>query len=163
MSMNLNRRNSMKQLPNGQRGLSLLEGLISILIFSFGLLGLVGLQAASLRNSADAKYRADATFLANQIVGQMWADRANIASYATGAPAGSAACTAGTASGNANVTAWLDRIDESDGDGFLPGAAANLQQIAIQGNVVTVIVCWQAPQDASAHNVRLTSSLDFNP
>jgi type IV pilus assembly protein PilV len=150
-------------LPRSQRGLSLLEGLISILIFSFGILGLVGLQAASIRNSADANYRAEATFLANQIIGQMWADRTNVANYATGAAAGTAPCTTGAASANANVAAWLDRVDQTDGDGFLPNAPANRQQIAIAGNVVTVTVCWMAPQDANYHNVRLTANLNFNP
>ena len=60
-----------------QQGSVLLEGLIAILIFSMGILALVGLQAAAIKNSSDAKYRADASYLANQIIGQMWADRAN--------------------------------------------------------------------------------------
>jgi type IV pilus assembly protein PilV len=146
------------QLPRLQRGLSLLEGLISILIFSFGLLGLVGLQAASIRNSADANYRADATFLANQMIGQMWADRGALASYAHGGAAGSAPCTSGALSANANVTAWTSRIAQ-----FLPGASASVQQIAIAGNAATVTVCWRGPQDTSYHNVRLTANLNFNP
>jgi type IV pilus assembly protein PilV len=147
-----------QHLPHSQRGLSLLEGLISILIFSFGLLGLVGLQAASIRNSADANYRADATFLANQVVGQMWADRGGLASYANGGAAGSAPCTSGALSANANVTAWTARVAQ-----FLPGATASVQQIAIAGNAATVTVCWRGPQDTSYHNVRLTANLNFNP
>jgi type IV pilus assembly protein PilV len=43
----------------------LLEALIAILIFSFGILGLVGLQANAINLSTDAKYRADAALLAN--------------------------------------------------------------------------------------------------
>jgi type IV pilus assembly protein PilV len=173
--MSLKRRITQQQLPHAQRGLSLLEGLISILIFSFGILGLVGLQGASIRNSVDAKYRADASYLANQIIGQMWADRdaTNLPTfvrqnYAHGVAAGVApnaltnACTTGASvSTNANMTnstwGWLVRVGQ-----MLPGAAANRQQIAIQGNVVTVTVCWQAPQDANFHNVRLTTNLNFN-
>lgn len=65
-----------------QRGIVLLEGMIAILIFSFGILAIVGLQAASIRHTTDAKYRVDASFLANQSIGMMWADRTNLASYA---------------------------------------------------------------------------------
>lgn len=56
----------------------LLEALIAILIFSFGILAIVGLQAASIKNGSDAKFRTDASFLANELIGQMWADRANV-------------------------------------------------------------------------------------
>ena len=65
-----------------QQGSVLLEALIAILIFSFGLLGLIGIQASAVGLSIDAKYRADAAYLANQIVSQMWVDRANMDTYA---------------------------------------------------------------------------------
>ena len=69
--------------PVSQRGSMLLEALIAILLFSMGILGLMGLQAIALKNTADAKYRTEAAFLANQIIGQMWADNpANLATYA---------------------------------------------------------------------------------
>jgi type IV pilus assembly protein PilV len=64
-----------------QQGMLLLEGLIAILIFSCGILALVGLQSATVRYVGDAKYRADASFLANQSIGKMWADRQNLSAY----------------------------------------------------------------------------------
>ncbi len=57
-----------------QNGSFLLEALIGILIFSFGILGIVGLQAQSLRNTGDSEYRAEATYLANSLISKMWAD-----------------------------------------------------------------------------------------
>jgi type IV pilus assembly protein PilV len=57
-----------------QRGAFLLEALIGILIFSFGVLGIVGLQAQSLRFTNDTQYRAEAVYLANALISQMWAD-----------------------------------------------------------------------------------------
>jgi type IV pilus assembly protein PilV len=60
----------------------LIEGLVAILIFSFGILAIVGLLASTTRFSTDAKYRADASFLANQSIGTMWTDRNNLSSYA---------------------------------------------------------------------------------
>ena len=65
-----------------QTGSYLLEALIGILIFSLGVLGIVGLQAASLRTTSDAALRAEAVFAANQLVGQMWTDsETNLAVY----------------------------------------------------------------------------------
>jgi type IV pilus assembly protein PilV len=65
-----------------QTGAYLLEALIGILIFSLGVLGIVGLQAASLRATSDSALRAEAVFAANQLVGQMWTDdQANLSVY----------------------------------------------------------------------------------
>lgn len=52
----------------------LLESLIAILIFSMGILAVVGLQAAMIKNTNDAKYRAEASFIAQQKIGLIWAD-----------------------------------------------------------------------------------------
>jgi Tfp pilus assembly protein PilV len=57
-----------------QTGAYLLEALIGILIFALGVLGIVGLQAASLRTTADSGLRAEAVFAANQLLGEMWTD-----------------------------------------------------------------------------------------
>ena len=58
-----------------QSGAYLLEALIGILIFALGVLGIVGLQAASLRTTTDSSLRAEAVFAATQLTGQMWADK----------------------------------------------------------------------------------------
>ena len=135
-----------------QNGSVLLEALIAILLFSMGMLALAGVQAAAIKNAAEAKYRAEASFLANQIIAQMWGENpANLASYqhnpTTGAP-----CTfTGGASANANVVAWLGTgANPAPGTvaGNLPGAPSTRQQIVIAaGNVVTVTICWQPPTD----------------
>jgi len=150
------------QLPFAQRGSVLLEALIALLIFSMGILAIVGMQAVAIKNSADAKYRADASYLANQILGQMWADRPNLASYANyaggGIPNGGAACSpTGAASTNANVfTNWQTTVQNT-----LPNALANKQQIFIgASNLVTVTVCWQAPQDKVWHNFAATAQIN---
>ncbi len=66
-----------------QQGAVLLEALIAILIFSMGILALVGLQAAMLQNTTDSKFRADASYIAQQRIGTIWADPANAATYVT--------------------------------------------------------------------------------
>jgi type IV pilus assembly protein PilV len=135
--------------PDSQRGALLLETLIAILLFSIGILSLVGLQATATRNSTEARYRAEAAYLANQIIGQMWADnRANLASYAHN-PATTAPCSfAGAPSGNLNVTAWIgDEATRGTVAHTLPGAASGARQQITVGadNSVSVTLCWLAP------------------
>ena len=150
-----------QQHPFKQQGSVLLEALISILIFSIGILGLVAMQAAAIKNSIDAKYRSDASYLANQIISQMWVDRANIDSYAhypTGTP-----CTfSGSASSNARVTSWA-----AQAVALLPGAASNKTQIEVTTPVSTpdtrqvkVTVCWKSPQETVTHNFVATAHIN---
>lgn len=64
-----------------QQGVMLIEALIGILIFSIGILALIGMQATAIKNTTDARYRSEAAFLANQIIGQMWVDLPNLGRY----------------------------------------------------------------------------------
>jgi type IV pilus assembly protein PilV len=68
-----------RTVRDAQRGVVLLEALIAILIFSMGVLALVGLQAAMIKNTADAKFRAEASLIAQQRIGLMWSDPTNTA------------------------------------------------------------------------------------
>lgn len=66
-----------------QSGVMLIEALIGILIFSIGILALIGMQGAAIKNTNDARYRSEAAFLATQVIGQMWVDIANLPNYDT--------------------------------------------------------------------------------
>ena len=68
---------------NNQAGVMLIEALIGILIFSIGILALLGMQGTAIKNTTDARYRSEAAFLATQIVGQMWVDMDKLGSYDT--------------------------------------------------------------------------------
>lgn len=141
--------------PASQRGSMLLEALIALLLFSMGILGLMGLQAIAVKNTADAKYRTEAAFLANQIIGQMWTENpASLAAYAHNPTTAGICIFGGGASGNANVTAWLGNASTlGTVAGNLPGATSVRQQIIVgAGNLVTVTICWQGPQEAAPHN-----------
>ncbi len=70
--MSINDANKMNT-KHPQSGLVMLEGLIAILIFSMAILGVVGMQAIAIGKGTEAQHRADAAFLANQLLGQMWA------------------------------------------------------------------------------------------
>jgi type IV pilus assembly protein PilV len=81
-----------RRKPPAAQGVMLIEALVAVLIFAFGVLGLVGLQATMTKAQSTAKYRADAAFLAQQVIGTMWSDAPNLASYATANCAGYARC-----------------------------------------------------------------------
>src|SRR5206468_5070399 len=65
-----------RRIRAAQRGVALLEALVAILIFSFGVLGLIGILAGSIRATNDARYRAEAANLANAVIGDMWSTAA---------------------------------------------------------------------------------------
>ena len=73
---------SMAIRRKAESGYLLIEVLVSILLFSLGLLGLVGIQANSIRALTEARLRSDAVLAANELVGRMWVDRTNLSSYA---------------------------------------------------------------------------------
>lgn len=58
-----------------QRGVSLIEVLVSVLIFSVGLLGLAALQLNSMKANQTASVRSHATFLAYEMGDRMRAAR----------------------------------------------------------------------------------------
>jgi len=57
---------------SGQCGVILLETLIAVLIFSIGILALVGLQAVMISNTSDAKYRSEASLIAQKRIAEIW-------------------------------------------------------------------------------------------
>ncbi len=119
----------------------MIEVLVSLLVFSLGVLALVSIQATATRLATDARDRALATFLADQLLARMLiADPATAASFAHKAT-GTAACSpSGDASTNAVVTGWLAEVATQ-----LPNAAAGSQQVVVDTGTsqVTVRLCWQ--------------------
>ena len=92
-------------------GLTLVEILVALLILSIGLLGLAGLQTASLKFNTGAFYRTQATALAYGLADRMRANRAAALTgdYTVGladpAPACAAPAIAGTVA-QQDLSAW---------------------------------------------------------
>lgn len=67
------------RMKSSQQGAVLLESMIALLIFSMGILALVGLQAAMVSNTTASTYREEASYIAQQKLGELWTtDPANI-------------------------------------------------------------------------------------
>lgn len=79
-----------------QRGIMLLEALIGVLLFSIGIIAMMGLQANGLATAGETKYRSEASFIADEFISNMRNDNAYASSIATTPPLFVAATTANT-------------------------------------------------------------------
>jgi type IV pilus assembly protein PilV len=150
------------------QGFMLLEVLIAMLIFALGVLGLVGLQASAVQQSSQAKYRTDATLLANELIGAMWVgDRT---------PAGLSASFGSEGEAYKNWAAKVAANLPGAGD-FPPlvtmeeipplpaivGAASGPADASLTSSTrVTITVRWKAPTEAESeepHNVILIAEI----
>jgi type IV pilus assembly protein PilV len=128
-----------------QSGVMLLEVLVGILIFSIGIVAMLGMQATAMRATVDAKYRTEASFLANEIIGQMWVDRINLVSYQT-----PASC------GTDKPCAWITRVQA-----LLPNSTGgNAPTIVVSGSQVTVTVRWRRPGETADSNHTTTATIN---
>jgi type IV pilus assembly protein PilV len=73
-------------LPGSERGTSLIEVLVTILIVSFGLLGLAGLQSRMQMAEMESYQRAQALILMDDMASRIAVNRAMAADYAVAAP-----------------------------------------------------------------------------
>ena len=130
--------------PNvrAQRGSMLLEALISILIFSIGILSIVGLQASSINMSSDAQYRSEASLLANQYVSSIWATVA-AATTATVSPANAAA--AGVPAGTPIPFSAGDLINYETNGSFFTAWQNSVVHQALPNGSATVVIAPVAP------------------
>jgi len=136
-----------------QSGVMLLEALIGILIFSLGILAMVGLQTMSVRLASDSRERAEASNLASQLVGQMWLNRAALATYQY----------SGSGTAPAALTTWIAQVNAS-----LPNAAATPPIITVgasplgagAGTQTTVQLQWQNPGDSTVHQYVMTAYIN---
>lgn len=127
-------------------GFSLVEILVSIVVLSFGLLGMVSMQAAALKSNREARLQSSAIVLARELADMMRGNKAeSVLTAANGNPylgsfntsplaattptyclnvaTGTTACALPPSHdiGNAQMTEWLARVDAE-----LPGARINI-------------------------------------
>lgn len=145
----------MKTALNQQRGVILLEVLISLVIFALGVLAIIGLQAVTAKAGVDARFRTEAATLADELVSraQTWTDMTSLrTNFQSGNATGTPAILAGT-----EYQDWVNNKLSFAATG-LPGAQATVTFPAAftatgAGAIMTVNISWQMPgkADRSSH------------
>ncbi|MCK6391414.1 MAG: hypothetical protein L6Q40_10415 [Azonexus sp.] len=137
----------MKQ-AHSQQGFMLLESLIAILIFSFGVLGMVAINARSVQALSDAEYRSEASRLADEIASQIALGVTRGANRTVDAGSLAGFAYSGTASAADPATNAVQAILKNKVT-TLPGAGALPQRVEVLGgfNEVRITLRWSAPSD----------------
>lgn len=125
---------------SGQRGIALVEALVGMLIFAFGVLGLVGLQASMTRAQTTAKIRADAAYLANDLFALVQTDHiTRLPLYSDASCAGYVRCAD-----------WKRKVELT-----LPSAEVALVSNAATGTVNVTLTWVQGDQDRNRYNTSM--------
>jgi type IV pilus assembly protein PilV len=156
-----------KRATSRQTGSVLLEALIAILIFSIGILALVGMQATAINAVSDSKYRSTAGFLTNQIIGTVMTTSQSVTVNVSGVSGSSSiqtttvspsfACSpCGAANGNNYTQAWVQDVATQ-----LPNSIASMVVTSSSiPNTVTVELSWRPPKDANPHHHTATAFIN---
>lgn len=131
--------------PSTQSGFSLIEVMIAMAIFAFGLLALAALQVAALRATTDSQYITQANLLANEMVGMMWGTPTAMALSAYHRLDTQASLPSSPPIVAANASAWRGDILRQ-----LPQGRG---QIVVNGTQVTVTVSWQGRTGQRSHTL----------
>ena len=124
----------MKNIPRrprmvpAQHGMALIECLIAMLVFSFGLLGLLGLEARVMNISVDSENRNRAAMFASEVSSQMWLN-GNVVLP------------------GANLTALQAKVHDMS-QGGLPSGVLTVAQVGTT-NAANITITWQETSDAT--------------
>jgi len=123
----------MKNMKKNQSGVLLIEVLFSILIFSFGILGLVGLQAVASQNSVSAEDRNTASTLANDLISQMYIRKTSRLALDADSLMG-----ANPTGLSADIGVWQTRVTNS-------GLTNATGAVTVNNGITTITITWRAP------------------
>ena len=153
----------------------LIEALIGILIFSIGILALIAMQATAVRSTQDARYRTEAVNYANDLLGKIMVNVKRTADPATLTASLGEFTHQPTTTGNCDfsggesksivVTEWAALVSGAATGAPrlpLPGTTARMLQVLVDTtdgahNMVSITVCWKAPDDPVARKHVLVS------
>lgn len=116
-------------LRKQEAGITLIEVLVALLIFSLGFLGLAGLQARAVQFSVGAEDRSRAALMANELVSAMWAQQS-------------------TELPSQKIDIWNERLKDVKVSG-LPNAESDISAPDADG-VVTITITWHKKNESES-------------
>jgi type IV pilus assembly protein PilV len=145
------------RISTSQRGVMLIEALLAILIFSIGILAIVGMQSVAVKDVTQSKHRSEASFLVNELMAQIWVNAGNVSSYAY----------PGSGTPPAVLNDWIGKVNQR-----LPGSTVTPPKVTMltvptgQGATVKIEVFWRLPEEVTlgmpAHNYTTVASVFTN-
>ena len=129
----------MTQPMIGQRGVGLIEVLISLVVIAIGLLGLAALQGKAQKAELESYQRSQALILLQDVAGRLRANRNGKDGYPDGASCTDPTCTADKA-------AWQIQLDQPDAP--LKGEVC-IKEDTEAANAFIVSIAWQGLADIS--------------
>lgn len=115
-----------------QRGTTLIETMVALVVLSVGLLGIAALQMASLRNNRGAHFRSQAQVMAYDITDRMRANHETAELNAYVLAMGATPATTGIA--QTDLVQWKQTLSDT-----LPGGVG---QISRDGNMFLIRIQW---------------------
>jgi type IV pilus assembly protein PilV len=156
-----------------QSGVLLIEAMVAILIFTIGVIALMGVQAAAVRSNSDSKIRMDAEFFADQLLSEMTVDGRNAA--------GNVDFTLlqakyGSAPNGGGFRRWRTRVLDV-ANGGIPNANTPTTPLTVlvtpalvggvpsdpPAAVVAITIQWFGPNDPSATPRKLVTTSVIRP
>jgi type IV pilus assembly protein PilV len=157
---------------HSQAGASLIEVLVSIVIASVGLLGMAGMNAASVRYTKMSQYRATSTQLVSEISERMRANNTGLSSYVVvddfatqgtlpSAPAKTCDVKTTTCSATemaaADLYQWRQTVRAR-----LPEGSVSVKADAAVANAFDIWISWRDPSLAAADEAPTTGASECN-
>ena len=131
------------------RGFTMIEVLVAFIIFSFGMLGLAGLQTRLLTYNQSSLLRSQATALTDDVLDRMRLDRANAiaTSWNTAIDADAASITTGPNPYQFDLKDWKGEVEA-----LLPAGRASVFVDPANNNTVTIIIEWNDSRGTDDQN-----------
>ncbi|QIL78594.1 fimbrial assembly protein [Diaphorobacter sp. HDW4A] len=124
---------SIRSSRQDQRGAALIESLIAVLLFSLGVLGLIGLQTRAIGMASESDDRNRAALLADGAVTSMWQN-------------------ASVTLTSADLTQWQKDVADR-----LPNGSGTITAVSSMSRTADILITWRPPTRGQSDTNQLST------